>query len=491
MIDDVSRKSLRQYARFFGDLGTRMEDARRADHRRYLQFFAELSPRLDTAKALDEDLDRHLALRFNVFDYLDTFEAGLSRIIADLLNPKARHGQRTLFLATLLEELPEIRDLPDLGAAAAGPISVVRERVITGRRRLDISVEIPDGDGRFCLAIENKPYAGDQPNQVKDYLAYLEREYSKRFLLIYLSPTGEAPDESSLLRGDLGQWHGRFAIMPYRGASDNEESEETPDDVFDDFRVELSLANWFAACRRQCDPDRLRWFLRDAEAFCQRRFGGHSMPSDSETRALREYLFSNPHQLATAQAVYDVWPSIKAHVCERFLEHLRTTIGKRVEGELGDDSANIRVECAYDRGRKRYSYIWLYRLGWRPWENHTSEPPFEGCTAILMQGFGPGPSNWIRGVRHPLHEDNLTDSDAVRRARLTEKLRRHLDPCESREWWPYLCRVSDDKANWDALIPELCREWNDGGGQITDYYVDGLMAIATKAIPIIDEVELK
>ena len=491
-MDDVRRQNVRRYPRFFGDLSMLLDHARRADHRRYQQFFAELSPRLDTAKALERALDRHLARRFNVFDYLNTFEVGLSRIIADLLNPTARHGQGTIFLATLLGKLTEIRDRPDLRTDFAKPIRVVTERVITNQRRLDISVEIPDGDGTYCLAIENKPYAGDQPNQIKDYLDFLEQEYPKRFLLIYLSPTGEGPDESSLPRDELQDWQGRFAIMAYRGHPESANpEEESSGDAFDDFRVGLSLANWFAACRRRCDPDRLRWFLGDAEVFCQRTFGGHSMPTDSETRAMREYLFSNPDQLATAQAVWEAWLDVKVALCGGFLEHLRTVIDKRVKEALWTIAPDFRVACKYGGEKGWSSFLWLYCASWPPWENHKNHPPYEGCTAIVMQSVGPGPNGWVWGVLHPLDKSSLASTDKERRARLEERLRSHLDAGRSDGWWPYLRQVDGEMANWNSLLPDLYREWKNDGGPITDYYVDGIMDIATKAIPIIDAVERK
>ena len=59
----------------------------------YERFFAELVPRLEMARDLERKLGRKLAHRFNNLDYLRDDELGLSRIIADLLNPKASHGQ--------------------------------------------------------------------------------------------------------------------------------------------------------------------------------------------------------------------------------------------------------------------------------------------------------------------------------------------------------------------------------------------------------------
>ena len=80
------------------------------------QRFAELAPRLDTARTLERELDRNLARRFNCFDYLRTDELGLLRIIADLLNANASHGQDVLFLRTLLDRLP-MRHWPDRRAS--------------------------------------------------------------------------------------------------------------------------------------------------------------------------------------------------------------------------------------------------------------------------------------------------------------------------------------------------------------------------------------
>ena len=114
------------------------------------RFFAELAPRLETARDLERELDRKLAQRFNVLDYLRDDELGLSRIIADLLNPKARHGQGTLFLQTLLslEGLKNTQHWPGLDR---NQISVVVERKIAANRRIDISVHIGGTDGHWCM----------------------------------------------------------------------------------------------------------------------------------------------------------------------------------------------------------------------------------------------------------------------------------------------------------------------------------------------------
>ena len=473
--------------RFFTELGASLENVQRADRRRRRHFFAHLSPRLETARALERDLDRHLARRFNVFDYLGTDEVALSRIIADLLDPEARHGQGTRFLRTLLDELPEIDGRPDPDAGSVKGIKVVTERVIADRRRLDISVEIPGTDRPYCLAIENKPYADDQRNQVRDYLRFLERKYSDRFLLIYLSPTGQGPSSWSLPRGELGKWRGRLAVMGYWSGPE----QHAWGDRYDDFRVGLSLAAWFSACRRRCEPDRLRWFLSEAEIFCKSRFGGPSMTTDSETRTIKEYLFANPEHLETAQSVSNAWLEVKEVLCRGFLEHLHAELARRAMDKWPDIKSDLRVEYRYGGERTWSSFLWLHRANWTPWENHKkNHPPYEGCTAIVLQAQGPGPDSWRWGVLHPLDKSSLTDRDRRRRTRIEDGLRDEFDGViQSDGWWPCVRSVDDEMRDWNSLLPALYREWKGGGGEVTDFYVGGMMDIATRAIPIIDEID--
>ena len=516
-------------ARFFGEVKMRLDDARQSDRLRYQQFFAELNPILDAVHKLERELDRHLANRFNVFDYMGEdrpCEALLSRILADLLNPNARHGQGTSLLQILLDELPAEMDASKLRPDFSKPVHVVLERVISQGRRIDVTVDLATQSGQWCLAIENKPFADDQYRQIIDYLQYLKMEYEDRFLLIYLSPSGAGPTDQSLPKEELLCWRGRFAVMPYWVDSDSAEreadcvgdderaladdggmgvdegetgddgnrvsgSEKNPfEDLFADFRTGFSLAEWFAACRTRCHADRLRWFFRDAEAFCRQQFGGRLMTTDSDTRAIQDYLFSNPNQLGTAQAVWDVWLDIKAALCGGFLEHVRTVVHERLENELTGIASDLHVECKYGGEKSWSNILWLYCERWYPWENHDQRhPPEKGRTAVVLQSQGRGPNRWRWGVLHPLGKSSMSSRDKERRTRLEERLRSQLEPGGSDSWWPYHRSVSDEMTNWDSLLPDLYREWKDSHGAIADYYVTGIVDIATKAIPAIDEVE--
>lgn len=135
----------------------------------------------------------------------------------------------------MLDALPETRGrfgTLDPTAAATGAIRVRTERRTTEGRFIDITVDIPEAGGRFCLAFENKPYAHDLDDQLKDYLEYLAEpdRYGERFLLVYLPPVHRQPAEASLPKADHEHWRKHFTVMPYTGG-------------------DPSLENWFATTR--------------------------------------------------------------------------------------------------------------------------------------------------------------------------------------------------------------------------------------------------
>ena len=226
-------------SRFFAALRSRLDDAGHANRGAIGQLFADLAPRWATAKRRQLEQGRQLARRFNVLDYLRADELGLSRIIGDLLDPHATHGQGTFFLQKLLLALKQSMPFDPGAVLDHSQISAELEQVIMADRRIDIVVQIADGSSRYAVAFENKPYAGDQRHQVRDYLRFLHEQYGQNFLLIYLSPTGEGPTDWSISRQQLhANWTGRFAILPY-----HREPEARTEDAFDAFRVPKSAKN--------------------------------------------------------------------------------------------------------------------------------------------------------------------------------------------------------------------------------------------------------
>lgn len=451
-----------------------VDGARQSRQGECVRLLSELTPQLQAAVAADRQRERRQAPGFNVFKYLREDELGLSRIIADLLDPTAEHGQGTSFLKKMLDALPETRGrfgkLP-LTARTSNPISVETEHPTTKGRFIDIIVDIPSADGRFCLAFENKPYAHDLDEQLKAYLEYLggSKRYGSRFLLVYLPPVHREPDETSLPQIDRERWRGHFTIMPYTGGD--------PDP---------SLEDWFATCRKVCDADPVSSFLQHAELFCQQRFGESTMTSNPDARFVREYLSDNPSHMRAALAVHDGWRLVRSEACERFLEHLRHTVEDQLPTVLPGIDTDFHVTCRY-RGDKSSS-VSIYRDAWIRYDDVPSIK--QGRSAIILQSGRRGPKGWYWGVRSPKALGQMTETEKRRREELATTLGRSgLSLAHDDDWWlrwEYLPRYQ----NWHPLAPELYEECEKGGGPITNYYADGLLKIAEHAIPAINEVEM-
>ena len=145
------------------------------------------------------------ATDFTVFNYIQPDELRLSRIIADLLNPKGAHGQQIIFLAAFIKAMMEGASKPlqetliKLQDAIQNNICaiIVRTEVTTlrGGRRMDIVVDL---GGKNGIVIENKPWANDQKDALKDYAKDAEKRFPDGWVLIYLHGGGKAADEYTL-----------------------------------------------------------------------------------------------------------------------------------------------------------------------------------------------------------------------------------------------------------------------------------------------------
>ena len=536
-VDEVRRGRSEDCVRLLNNV----EGIRRSRKRECVGLLQDLTPHLHTARTVERELDRHLARRFNVFRYLRNDEHGLSKVIADLLDPAGEHGQGTTFLEAMLELLEVAPGASDsggpgraasargsrvttwkehfgrLGSTATDKIRVERERGLPEYRRIDITVDIPTGDGPFCLAFENKPYAGDQPGQCSCYMKYLDEEYSGRFLLVYLPARYRMPDESSLPPADHKRWKNHFRVLPYccdgappgdddpsgvdGGALGQVDTDE--DDAFAAYDAPdhnappaqdaatvgdgASLADWFGSCCTLCDAERLRWFLREAQLFCQHHFGDSTV-TDPEAHCIREYLDENPRHLHAAFAVFRAWPEVMHDVCRRFLEHLRDRVEERVRNEFPKMAGELDIACHYGRDKNRGTYLRLYRYGWVKYEG-VSDSKSDGRTVVMLENDKGGPKSWYWGVRSAKRMADMTEPEKERRQEVEAALNRNGLRLRRDDWWPHWewTRYQD----WSVIVPELGQELAAGGGKMTDYYVNGLLKIAGKAIPAIDKVELE
>ncbi len=223
-------------------------------------WLGEMKARLDAFRAHMKVVEPKIAPRFNTFNYLRRDEYGMSRIIADLLDPCGDHAQGDVFLRAFLE-----RFWPGQSLSGTGDKPVVGLEVIThNQRRLDIQVKF--NGGQTVLGIENKiRYAPDQENQVKDYLEHVRLEHLKAngsagsYLLIYLTPDGYEPSAYSM------------------GVANDEKNT-----FLDEQREHLGmlgcrdLAEWLRDCVGLCESLRVQAFLNDLVRFIKTSILGES-----------------------------------------------------------------------------------------------------------------------------------------------------------------------------------------------------------------------
>lgn len=205
--------------------------------------FSSLSFRLKLLEGVRRKLDVYIASGFNIFDYIAPDENRLSDIIAELLSPEGKHGQGNVFLREFLKTVEQ-------DVERAGLCRVVREQPtdLTPQplRRIDILLEM-DGLG---MGIENKPWAGEQPDQLAVYQEYLENKYQDNYLLVYLSGSGHEPLSMSADRRERLKREGRLKVISYP----------------------VEFRKWLEACYKECRAEKVRWFLHDFIEYVEKGF---------------------------------------------------------------------------------------------------------------------------------------------------------------------------------------------------------------------------
>ena len=154
-------------------------------------------------------------------------------------------------------------------------------------------------------------------------------------------------------------------------------------------------------------------------------------------------------------------------------------------------AGDLVVAYEYSETKRAWSNcLCVYRSRWV-----RREPALDlgshGRMAVVMTCHG-GPKAWHWGVTYgKAKNDEMSSQERQRCDELEIVLKRHdLSLPEGDQHWPQF-QWSPRYQNWADIVPELAQELAAGTGKITDYYVNGLLGIARKAIPAINEVELE
>ncbi|WP_296404464.1 PD-(D/E)XK nuclease family protein [Psychrobacter sp.] len=202
---------------------------------------------------------RQLAPDFSIFNYINTSELGLSRILADLLNPIGSHGQKEQFLVLFFKYCMSDTKSEKFWNSFVNhtdKINVAIEELnwkSGSFRRMDIYLNYEDNGETYGLCIENKPYATDQNKQLEDYATELENRHGNNWHIIYLNEYSDMPSENSVQSYLLNDWkkRGLFSVLKYS-----------------------ELIQWLNACRLESHNQHVNEFLAQLIKFIQVQFMG-------------------------------------------------------------------------------------------------------------------------------------------------------------------------------------------------------------------------
>ncbi len=311
------------------------------EQQRLQQFFNELNAKRKAFRESYQYVAPQLAPQFNCFDFIDSDENKLSEIVAHLLNPHATHAQNDLFLRLFFEEIKI--DYPNYNQQV-NKVNVKCEVVIQNNRRIDILIDF--GKDCFGLAIENKPWATDQNEQLSDYNKYLGNIYGNKYCLIYLSGNDSDPSENSITKVEREQL---------------EKSNHYKKINFSD------IVSWLKQCEKESKSDHVKHFLRDFIAYCQQEFSGETNMIDRDV--IEKTILENDDNIGLALEIAAQLPAMKEKLLKKFRSDLENKFTEKYPDWVFEDNEGFYYGTGnnpiffYKKRSKNYSFLIDYEGG--------------------------------------------------------------------------------------------------------------------------------
>jgi len=227
--------------------------------------------KIETHNEFRKEYDKQLAFDFSLFNFFNVGENKVSQILAYFLDEKQNHGQGNAFL----NEFVSLFYNQEIDTSYSVNVC---EKATTEKRRIDIYIELPT----TTIAIENKIWADDQRNQLKDYATYLEKKTEGNFLLLYLTPYGTEPSEESINKSSRQELvkSEKLKIISYKH------------DI-------IGLINrWLVIC----EADNVSHFIKEFKKFLEIKFLRNNTLNMSNN--LRELIYRNKEEVQSLVTEY-------------------------------------------------------------------------------------------------------------------------------------------------------------------------------------------
>jgi len=311
----------------------------------------QVSATLVTVNKMRDALDSKLATRFSAFNVIGGLnEIEMSKILAHLLNPSESHAQGDkylkLFLKLLFSQYDALpnktrmhsicelnRDI-ETNNGLLYDAKIKTEDSTDANRRIDITIRA----GNFTIGIENKLWAAEQGNQLKDYLEHLwSQSIDKQHAVLVFLCVDKNRQPGSIANPDKHKCSGNLICINY-------------DDIID----------WLGDCIQITDSEKIRWYLEEIKTwinkYCYRR--GDFM-SDSEI--LADMALGNKNALQAMMYIQDNLDRVKDKLINEYLDYIRESLISRL-GEV----SKWQIGQAEGNGKHAwYSPIVIKRQDWQ------------------------------------------------------------------------------------------------------------------------------
>ena len=312
--------------------------------------------------------------RFNIFSVLglETSEVRThSAFLASLLNPNGDHGVSKVFLDAFVNAM-HYEEL-QLNTKE----SSVDVEYDTGNGRIDILIS---DNNKKAIIIENKIYAGDQPEQMKRYYDYAKSEFTNGFRLLYLTLDGHNPSKESTDELQTNQ----FNRLAYRNTFPlNEETQlESQELAKDGNLVDNDILIWLEECVKIAyDKPLVRETIIQYIQLIKSLTG---MNSDTETKQQLISLLAKKENYEVAALIAENFLEIKKKVVYKYLKPQLEDRIKSLNKELRNASVLTIKEFIYGEGNES-SGITISVSAWKNGEIGFEFEKYDG-TDILEYG---------------------------------------------------------------------------------------------------------
>ncbi len=229
-----------------------------------------------------------LAPDFSLMDWLKSDELALSRYLRFLLSPDETHGQSALFLKGFLSLIEKSgHDNPIVTRDDHYKIRVDYEVTIENGRKIDLLLMSSEG----VIAIENKPWAADQKNQLRDYARWLNKR-ERPWKLIYLC------------NNEPGEW-------------------TLPDNTPEALRQHIltiswhDVVEWLNACLLHVRAGAVRIFVESLIKYINQSINGEFIMDNS--RELSEIIRKDSHSIESAFMIFNQMNEVRSDLFKEFI----------------------------------------------------------------------------------------------------------------------------------------------------------------------------